>query len=72
MNLVDNELSEPYSIFTYRYFLTNWPWLCFLVREGPHCFGTVVCRLDNHKNRQRGYLAMLVVEKEFRSRGVGE
>lgn len=72
MNLVDNELSEPYSIFTYRYFLTNWPWLCFLVRDGSQCFGTVVCRLDTYKNRQRGYLAMLVVEKEFRTKGVGE
>jgi len=30
MHLVDNELSEPYSIFTYRYFLHNWPKLCFL------------------------------------------
>lgn len=30
MSLVDAELSEPYSIFTYRYFLRNWPHLCFL------------------------------------------
>lgn len=30
MYLVDAELSEPYSIFTYRYFLRNWPHLCFL------------------------------------------
>jgi peptide alpha-N-acetyltransferase len=34
MNLIDNELSEPYSIFTYRYFLINWPQLCFLVYDG--------------------------------------
>jgi peptide alpha-N-acetyltransferase len=33
MGLVDTELSEPYSIFTYRYFLNQWPQLCFLVRE---------------------------------------
>lgn len=71
MDLVDNELSEPYSIFTYRYFLNNWPSLCFLVHDGDHCFGTVVCKLDQHKSRLRGYLAMLVVEKECRSRGVG-
>ncbi|GMH35941.1 hypothetical protein BSKO_03809 [Bryopsis sp. KO-2023] len=71
MDLVDNELSEPYSIFTYRYFLNNWPTLCFLVHDGEHCFGTVVCKLDQHKSRLRGYLAMLVVEKQCRSRGVG-
>ena len=31
MRLVDQELSEPYSIFTYRYFVYLWPQLCFLV-----------------------------------------
>lgn len=30
--LVDRDLSEPYSIYTYRYFLHNWPALTFLVR----------------------------------------
>lgn len=34
MSLVDKELSEPYSIFTYRYFLQHWPQLCFLVYDG--------------------------------------
>lgn len=31
MRLVDQELSEPYSIFTYRYFVYLWPQLSFLV-----------------------------------------
>ena len=35
MNLVDQELSEPYSIFTYRYFVYLWPQLSFLV---PYLF----------------------------------
>lgn len=35
MSLVDRDLSEPYSIFTYRYFLHNWPGLCFVVRKAP-------------------------------------
>ena len=30
--LVDPQLSEPYSVFTYRYFLAAWPHLCFMVR----------------------------------------
>ena len=30
-DLIDKELSEPYSIFTYRYFINQWPQLCFLV-----------------------------------------
>lgn len=31
MKLVDEELSEPYSIFTYRYFVYLWPQLTFIV-----------------------------------------
>ena len=31
MKLITNDLSEPYSIYTYRYFIHNWPKLCFLV-----------------------------------------
>jgi peptide alpha-N-acetyltransferase len=30
MALVDRDLSEPYSIFTYRYFVHHWPELCVL------------------------------------------
>jgi hypothetical protein len=30
--LIDKDLSEPYSVFTYRYFLNTWPYLCLLVR----------------------------------------
>ena len=31
MKLITSGLSEPYSIYTYRYFLHNWPHLSFLV-----------------------------------------
>lgn len=31
MRLITNVLSEPYSIYTYRYFIHNWPKLCLLV-----------------------------------------
>ncbi|PSC69630.1 N-alpha-acetyltransferase MAK3 [Micractinium conductrix] len=72
MGLIDNELSEPYSVFTYRYFLHNWPHLCFLVFAGPHCFGTVVAKMEEHRGKaMRGYIAMLTVEKEYRYLGVG-
>lgn len=32
MKLIQKDLSEPYSIYTYRYFIHNWPQLCFLVK----------------------------------------
>lgn len=31
MKLIQKDLSEPYSIYTYRYFIHNWPHLCFMV-----------------------------------------
>lgn len=34
MALITKDLSEPYSIYTYRYFIHNWPKLCFLVSWG--------------------------------------
>lgn len=71
MGLVDNELSEPYSIFTYRYFLCNWPQLSFLAFDGDKAVGTVVCKQDIHGTRMRGYLAMLVVDTKYRSLGIG-
>lgn len=29
--LISKDLSEPYSIYVYRYFLCQWSHLCFLV-----------------------------------------
>ena len=31
MKLMRADLSEPYSIYTYRYFIHNWPHLCVMV-----------------------------------------
>ena len=33
MRLIQKELSEPYSIYTYRYFIHNWPHLCLMVKD---------------------------------------
>lgn len=32
--LISKDLSEPYSIYVYRYFLCQWAKLCFMVRTG--------------------------------------
>ncbi|KAG8090613.1 hypothetical protein GUJ93_ZPchr0011g27844 [Zizania palustris] len=72
MSLVDAELSEPYSIFTYRYFVYLWPQLTFLAfdpKDGK-CVGTVVCKMGEHRGAFRGYIAMLVVLKPYRGRGI--
>jgi len=73
MRLIQKDLSEPYSIYTYRYFIHNWPNLCFLAMAGPnHCVGAIVCKLDLHKKiSRRGYIAMLAVDQGFRKRRIG-
>jgi N-alpha-acetyltransferase 30 len=35
--LISNDLSEPYSIYVYRYFLYQWGDLCFMVRRVQLC-----------------------------------
>lgn len=71
MKLVDEELSEPYSIFTYRYFIIQWPQLCFLAYVDENPVGVIVCKMDtNIKGIFQGYIAMLVVLKPFRGRGI--
>jgi len=70
--LITRDLSEPYSIYTYRYFLHNWPHLSFLAYCEEECVGAIVCKLDQHrKNVWRGYIAMLVVEKTYRRHKIG-
>uniref|UniRef100_A0A3Q7I8C3 N-acetyltransferase domain-containing protein n=3 Tax=Solanum TaxID=4107 RepID=A0A3Q7I8C3_SOLLC len=70
MNLVDEELSEPYSIFTYRYFVYLWPQLSFMAFHKGKCVGTVVCKMGEHRGTFRGYIAMLVVLKPYRGKGI--
>ncbi|KAK4758468.1 hypothetical protein SAY87_019769 [Trapa incisa] len=70
MSLVDQELSEPYSIFTYRYFVYLWPQLSFLAFHKEKCVGTVVCKMGGHRSTVRGYIAMLVVIKPYRGKGI--
>jgi len=57
--LVSKDLSEPYSVFTYRYFLHNWPKLCICAYAVPKTssnttevtstrkiVATIVCKLE--------------------------
>lgn len=72
MRVIERELSEPYSIYTYRYFIHNWPKLCFLAMDGNSCIGAIVCKLDIHRQMtKRGYIAMLAVDAAYRKLKVG-
>lgn len=71
--LIEKDLSEPYSIYTYRYFTNNWPDLTFLAMSGGACVGTIVCKLAPNDNtgKMEGYIAMLAVDKSYRKRAIG-
>jgi Acetyltransferases len=82
IRLVGQDLSEPYSIFTYRYFLQRFPKLCiFAVPEGSETpIGCVVCKIDPEEDQQHdacypeklcGYIGMLAVETSYRRSGIG-
>ncbi|AET41276.1 peptide alpha-N-acetyltransferase MAK3 Ecym_7457 [Eremothecium cymbalariae DBVPG len=77
--LIDNDLSEPYSIYVYRYFLNQWPSLAYLAydpaadEENAEPIGCIVCKAETHLNvRQRGYIAMLAVNNGYRGRGIAK
>ncbi|EJF60132.1 acyl-CoA N-acyltransferase [Dichomitus squalens LYAD-421 SS1] len=73
MALVQHELSEPYVIYTYRYFLQQWPHLAFLAypSQSSDPVGVVVCKQSMHRDvSNRGYIAMLSVHKSWRKRGI--
>ena len=72
MHLITKDLSEPYSIYTYRYFIHNWPHLCYLAIYKSKYVGAIVCKLDVHKKiTRRGYIAMLAVDKSVRRKRIG-
>ncbi|TIA62581.1 acyl-CoA N-acyltransferase [Aureobasidium pullulans] len=70
--LISKDLSEPYSIYVYRYFLYQWADLCYMtVDASGELIGVVVCKLEPHRGGpMRGYIAMLAVKKEHRGRGI--
>ncbi|CAF2721052.1 unnamed protein product [Rotaria sp. Silwood2] len=73
MSLISGTLSEPYSIYTYRYFIHNWPDLCFLCsnQKTNELIGAIVSKLDLHKKvLRRGYIAMLAINEEYRRKKI--
>jgi peptide alpha-N-acetyltransferase len=76
--LIAADLSEPYSIFTYRYFLHQWPSLCICAfarqenGEVGEMIGTIVCKAEDHRDVFQGYIAMLTVNKQYRKLGIGK
>ena len=47
--LISKDLSEPYSIYVYRYFLYQWGHLCFLVCGLPVRIDMFRCPAASHR-----------------------
>ncbi|KAL7732763.1 hypothetical protein ACLKA6_005906 [Drosophila palustris] len=69
--LIDKELSEPYSIYTYRYFVYNWPQLCIFARHRDRYVGVIVCKMESLGCILQGYIAMLAVDPAYRLLKIG-
>ncbi|KAH7325105.1 acetyltransferase [Stachybotrys elegans] len=75
-SLISKDLSEPYSIYVYRYFLCQWAHLCFMALnpEDSSLIGVIICKLEVHSSHspptRRGYIAMLAVAAPYRGYGV--
>ncbi|KAJ2853206.1 N-alpha-acetyltransferase 30 [Coemansia erecta] len=62
IKLIECDLSEPYSIYTYRFFVHQWPQLCILAHteegEKTSCVGVIICKIEEHRRRMMdGYFA---------------
>lgn len=74
--LISKDLSEPYSIYVYRYFLYQWGHLCFMALNpsDSSLVGVIICKLEVHQSHspptRRGYIAMLAVSETFRGHGI--
>nr|CAG4635487.1 EOG090X07BN [Artemia franciscana] len=77
MKLIQKDLSEPYSIYTYRYFIHNWPRLCFLwigglAEDDLRVVRCMVCDLLSHSKwgPYRCYIASALVFYDNDSRKI--
>ena len=70
-NLIGENLSEAYSIYVYRYFLHQWPHLCFTASIGSEICGIIICKAESKGSKcMRGYIAMLVVRSSEQGQGI--
>ncbi len=77
INLMTEELSEPYPIFTYRYFLNECPESCIMAydkSENNKFVGCIIgnCEKSKKREKKKGYIAMIAVNKSYRGKRIGK
>ena len=80
MKMIMRDLTEPYPISNYRYFVDNWPQYAIMVDYGGECIGCAVSKLERKQYKtatgqvytcKAGYINMLCVELAYRRIGLG-
>lgn len=74
IRMIETELSEPYSIFLYRHFINDFPELTIVATHEEKIIGCIIGKLEDkngNEGKDRGYIAMLTVNKEYRKKGIG-
>ncbi len=77
IELMEKNLSEPYPIYTYRYFLDKWPDLCVMCfdesQEKEIFIGGIVGGVEiTSKNKTKGYIAMIAIKDEYRGKKIAQ
>lgn len=76
IDLMKKELSEPYPIFTYRYFLNDYPDCCIMAYDTANnnkFVGCIIGKCDKTKKKKmKGYIAMIAVDKNYRGKKIGK
>lgn len=76
-SLISKDLSEPYCVYVYRYFLYQWPELCFFAIDtstpDEDLVAVIICKLEKHRGGpMRGYIAMLATKEAYRGKGLAK
>ena len=74
IRMIETELSEPYSIFLYRHFINDFPELSIVATHEEKIIGCIIGKLEDkngNEGKDRGYIAMLTVNKAYRKKGIG-
>ncbi|KAI3650378.1 hypothetical protein MP228_003859 [Amoeboaphelidium protococcarum] len=71
ISLIEKDLSEPYCIYTYRYFTMNFPSLTYVAVHQNSIIACIVGKVDQRSNiTLRGYIGMLAVDERYRKMGI--
>ncbi|KAI5843866.1 putative L-A virus GAG protein N-acetyltransferase [Morchella snyderi] len=70
--VIKTDPTLPSNMWLYRCTLDNWPQLCFMAMDGEAIVGVVISTVQmHHNNMLRGGIMLLLVEKDYRSCGLG-